>query len=161
MARGAFKHGKKKNTDAEPGYSASGESQHSREAAHVNIRLGEGKRTDGRLIREQSGALAKLKFKAEIEIDPAKLAKLQKDIAIKTAFVAKLNGRYAEQHDGGISMPNKKINVKPRDPSATWNWTEVENINSGEDYLRPAAEWVTPPNPKRSKPHGKIIRSVP
>ena len=88
---GVVTHGTaKQNAEHSTGYSPNGESQHSRQIAHVNIKLGESKRTDGRLIREQSGALAKLRFKASIEMDPARLAKIRKDIEIKSRFVAKL-----------------------------------------------------------------------
>jgi hypothetical protein len=118
------------------GYSANGESQHSRQVAHANLRLGEGKRTSGRLIREQDGALAKLKYQASIEMDPAKLAKIIKNIGIKSAFVAKLKGQYANEHPnetasatGQTRQGTKPGHLSPaRSNRETWNWTEVETI---------------------------------
>lgn len=56
----------------------------------TNIRLGKGKRTDGRLIRETEGRLAKLVARLAIETDPERLAKVSLDVEIKTRFLEKL-----------------------------------------------------------------------
>jgi hypothetical protein len=73
------------------GYSANGESQYSRNAAATaNIVLSKGKRTDGRLLRENENQLAKIAQRLSIETDPAKIMKLRKDHAIKSRFVEKL-----------------------------------------------------------------------
>jgi hypothetical protein len=74
------------------GYSANGESQYSRNAAATaaNIVLSKGKRTDGRLLRENENQLAKITRRLAIETDPAKIMKLRQDREIKTRFVNKL-----------------------------------------------------------------------
>lgn len=112
----------RQDTKKAPGYSGSGSSQHSRQSAHGAPKLGEGRRTNGRLIREQSRALEKLKFRASIENDTVRLAKVNKDIGIKTAFLSKLTAAYHDEH------PNEE---------------EITTI-PGEDNLRPEALWFGP-----------------
>jgi hypothetical protein len=130
---GVIKHGTaRQEAEHEQGYSANGESRYSRNAAQVNIRLGEGRRTNGRLIREQSGALAKLKFKASIESDPVRLAKLRKDIGIKTKFIAKISAQYREEHPDDPMVVGPKVGEQ----SAEWNWQTVDTIE-GEDSFEP------------------------
>jgi len=112
---GVIKHGTAKEiAEHATGYAANGESQHSRQIAHVNIKLGEGKRTNGRLIREQSGALAKLKHRATIEMDPERLAKIRKDIQIKSRFVAKLKSQSEDYEPDRADVD--------RVSAAGWNW---------------------------------------
>src|ERR1700737_4954471 len=91
-APGVVKHGSAKNlADHGAGYSANGESEFSRQSAHApNVSLKKGKRTDGRLIRETEKALRKLKYRASEERDPTRLMKLEKNIAIKSAFLDRL-----------------------------------------------------------------------
>jgi hypothetical protein len=92
MARGSIKVGTAGQlADHGTGYSANGESQFSRQSASAPvIKLSEGKRTHGRLIRENQKGLVRLQRRAYEERDPVALAKIKKDIAIKTAFIAKL-----------------------------------------------------------------------
>jgi hypothetical protein len=132
MAR-VFRNGTAKQiAEHATGYSANGESHHSRQIAHANVKLGEGKRTNGRLIREQSKALVRLKLKATTEMDPARLEKIRLNIEIKTVFLAKLSGQYSAEHPS----------------EGPWNWQEVVTI-AGEDCLRPEAEWFGPDTRKR------------
>ena len=94
MARapGIVRHGTARNlADHRDGCSANGESEFSRQSAHApNISLNKGKRTDGRLIRETEKALGKLKYRASEERDPKRIMKLEKNIAIKSAFLDRL-----------------------------------------------------------------------
>jgi hypothetical protein len=130
---GVRRHGTaRQEAEHDAAYSANGESQYSRQVASTP-KLGEGKRTDGRLIREQSGALAKLRFKASIEMDPARLAKIGKDIEIKSKFLAKLKGQYAAEHPGEPEIAAPKISGPP---SANWNWEDVTTLE-GEDAFEP------------------------
>jgi hypothetical protein len=94
MARalGIIRHGTARNlADHDDGYSANGESEFSRQSARApNVSLNKGRRTDGRLIRETEKALRKLKCKASEVDDPIRLMKLEKNIAIKSAFLDRL-----------------------------------------------------------------------
>src|SRR5260221_127510 len=73
------------------GYSANGESQFSRQSASAPvIKLGEGKRTHGRLIRDTEKELAKLEQREREEREPMRLAKIRANYCIKSAFLAKL-----------------------------------------------------------------------
>ena len=133
MARapGVVRHGTaKQNAEHATGYSANGESMHSRQVAHVNIKLGEGRRTSGRLIREQSGALAKLKYRMTVETDEDRLRKIRKDIAIKSKFVAKLKKQYASEH------PGEQDPAPTRAETNGWNWEDVTTL-PGEDAFEP------------------------
>jgi hypothetical protein len=92
MARGAIKHGSAKDlAEHDAGYSANGESEHSRRAASSpKISLSHGKRTDGRLIRENESKLAKIRARLLTENNPAQLVKLKRDFEIKSAFIERL-----------------------------------------------------------------------
>jgi hypothetical protein len=79
------------------GYSASGESQHSRQAAHGgNMKLPgyvenvRGKRTRGQLIEQHKSLLAKLRGDILIEDNKARRAKLERNFEIKTKFLNRL-----------------------------------------------------------------------
>jgi hypothetical protein len=87
------------------GYSANGESQHSRNVAQASVRLGEGKRTDGRLLRETAKELAKLEHRLECETDPARRAKHAKNIAIKKIFLSRIE----QQFSGAASVGHEPL----------------------------------------------------
>ena len=95
---------------AEPGYSASGASEHSRHAAHSqNIKLPgysertpkiRGPRSGSELVRENVKALAKLERDARRETNPVRRAKLEKNIKIKKRFIEKIGGNEDKQITG-------------------------------------------------------------
>lgn len=87
------------------GYSVSGESQFTREASRgtgspkMVHRETRGRRGYGKplteLIRETAGALAYMQAQLRVEDSAAQRAKLTKNIAIKTKYLAKLNEQAA------------------------------------------------------------------
>ena len=85
------------------GYSANGESEHTRQSAHShNIKLPSYREATPRvrgprsstsaLIAECTKALAKLKYDLTRTDDPIRLAKIKKNIAIKSRFIVKIGG---------------------------------------------------------------------
>jgi hypothetical protein len=102
VAPGVVRHGTAKNLAGhDGGYSASGESQFSRQSAHsANVKTRgyvenhpakvSGPRSHGELIAENERALAKIRAQLATENNPARLVKLKRDLEIKSAFVARL-----------------------------------------------------------------------
>jgi hypothetical protein len=83
--------------DHDAGYSANGESEHSRRAASApnfttrsHVARTKGKHTSADLIAENKSLLAKLRGEILTETNPARLAKLRRNLEIKSRFVAKL-----------------------------------------------------------------------
>lgn len=78
------------------GYSASGESQHTRQAAHGNghlpgyVTTTRGKRTRDQLIEQHKSLLAKLRGDILIEDNKTRRAKLEKNLEIKRKFLDRL-----------------------------------------------------------------------
>jgi hypothetical protein len=89
------------------GYAANGIGEYSRHSAHSqNIKLPgyvehgpkvRGPRAPGQLLGETIKALAKLERDARTERDLTRLAKLKKNIGIKSAFIARLGGNVEKQ----------------------------------------------------------------
>jgi hypothetical protein len=99
VAPGVVRHGTAKNlADVGQGYSANGESEFSRQSAHsanaVKMRGNSpkttGKRTTAEIIAQNETQLAKLRGNLLIENNPARIAKMKRDLEIKSAFVARL-----------------------------------------------------------------------
>ena len=113
------------------GFSANGESQWSRRSASVpKIALSRGTRTDGRLIREVERDLGKLRHQASIEREPVRLAKLRKNITIKSAFLKKLQGHSDETHPTARSehalpqsrrLSETQVTTLPGEDEASWD----------------------------------------
>jgi hypothetical protein len=78
------------------GYVGNGESQYTRRAAHPDVKpRGHVQKTAGhhsrpRLIAENEGQLRWLQNEARMETNPTRLAKLQKRVGIKRAFIDRL-----------------------------------------------------------------------
>jgi hypothetical protein len=117
---GVVRHGTARDlADKAMGYVASGTSEHTRQISHANIKLGDGKRTDGRLLRETAKELAKLEHKLTCETDPVRRAKCAKNVSIKRSFLAKIEKQLADEH------PNEP-KVKTR------NW--ITNLPGENDF---------------------------
>jgi hypothetical protein len=121
------------NRDAEPGFAASGSSVYSRDVAkrEPEINLNKGKCTDGRLIRFQIKQLMKLQQQVLTETNPERLAKLRKNVGIKSAFIAKLQGRYEGEHGEPAT-----VGPEPGHASEDWNWESVTDL-PGENDIEP------------------------
>jgi hypothetical protein len=96
MATKSIRHGTAKDlSERADGFSANGESQFTRRsAASTNIKLGEGHRTSGHLLREMQVGLRKLRYQERNERDPIRLEKIRKNISIKSGFIATLKSQY-------------------------------------------------------------------
>ena len=139
MAKGAIKGTSARDlAEHDEGYSANGEGEYSRRSASPpNIALSTGRRTSGRLIRENQHALRKLEQHARIENDPIRKAKIRKNIAIKSSFLAKLKGQYEHQPSTtatGSAEDRAKPGSRSRKNSECWDWSEVETF-PGEDDI--------------------------
>jgi hypothetical protein len=136
MARGSGvrQHGTaRQSAEHDGGYSPNGESEHSRRSASTP-KLSVGRRTDGKLLREVERALRKLQFHAREETNSTKLAKIEKNIEIKSKFLAKLKGQYADEHPNEMHKQNTCAPSKVGQP--LWNWDEVTTI-PGEGAFDP------------------------
>lgn len=84
-------------SDHGDGYSANGESEHSRRAASErdfmmprHVAKGRGKRTPAGLIAENESELVRLRGEMLIETNPTRLVKLKRNFEIKSRFVERL-----------------------------------------------------------------------
>jgi hypothetical protein len=100
-APGVVRHGTAKNlADVGQGYSANGESEHSRQSAHGGSdkrqrlttppKWVRGDLTVGELIEKNAKQLAKLNSHILLERDPDRKANIQKQAEIKSRFLARL-----------------------------------------------------------------------
>src|SRR5260370_36831316 len=96
------------------GYAANGLSEHSRHAAHsqniklpsyqANVRKIRGPKSSAELIEEATKALAKLQRDARSETNPVRLAKLRKNVEIKTRFIKILE---QNRHADALKQPRR------------------------------------------------------
>jgi hypothetical protein len=95
-SRATLTHGTAKNlADHGVGYTSNGESEYSRNSARPgrDINLADGgkrPRDDNRLLRETEKELAKLERSLARETNSIRLAKLRKNLEIKTLFIVRL-----------------------------------------------------------------------
>jgi hypothetical protein len=139
MARGSIKHGTGGQlADHDAGYSANGESQFSRQSASTpDIKLNgyaprqqhaNKKKTTEQLIRFQKSALARMRYDLSMGQSTIKRQKLEKNIAIKTKFIATLERSQHEHQSQTPATGQTREGTKPDHVSKAWNWTEVETI---------------------------------
>jgi hypothetical protein len=143
---GVVSHGTARDlADHSVGYSASGESQFSRNAAST----GGGRDADqlpdsikGRyapdrksnLIFRNRQEIRKIARKIKDETDPAKLAKLKKNYAIKSMFLAKLERARHEHQPSETTAGPATIGPEPGEISEAWNWETVTEIPGENDF---------------------------
>jgi hypothetical protein len=116
--------------DRDAGDSPNSENQHSHRTASVPTHiLDQGRQTNGRLVRENERALRKLRYRASEERSPIKLAKINKNIAIKVAFIAKLKSQYNDVHQQTVTTGSTRRGTKARRRALKfWDWEQVETI---------------------------------
>ena len=108
-APGVIRHGTARDlADHGVGYTASGESEYSRHSAnaknqtqmerrHEHGRAPRASKNVHELLARANYELRKLKIEISLESSRERLTKLQKDLAIKTAFIARLEKEIADE----------------------------------------------------------------
>lgn len=142
---GVTQHGTAKQlADNGVGYTASGESEWSRQAAsngNAKMQSAEPDQVRGvfkskpkeDLIYRNRHAIRKLARKMKTETDPIKLAKLKKHYEIKSMFLSKLEGSKHEHQSQASATGPATVGPKPGEISESWNWETVEDIPGESD----------------------------